>query len=590
MIRNKDVRLLVAVLIYVGMMSFASSASRPAVEMKNGMVVTTHRLASEAGVEILKMGGNAIDAAVAVGYAQAVVNPCCGNIGGGGFMLLHLADGQQHFINFREKAPAQAFRDMYLDAQGKLVPAASLDGYSAVAVPGTVMGMERVLSKYGRLTRQQVMAPAIKLARDGFILTRADTDILAPHTAKFQQDPSAAKIFLKPDGSPWQPGDRLMQTDLARTLTAIARHGQDAFYKGHIPALIERLAKQGHGVIRASDFASYHVTEDTPLTCRYRGYVFTSAPPPSSGGITLCQILNILAGYDLRAMGFGSAASIHVMVEAMRQAYYDRNRYLGDPDFVHNPLDQLLSPAYTEKVRAKILPDRATPSADVHSDIGWQEPTETTHYSIVDKFGNAVSTSYTINGPFGAGVIAPGTGFFLNNEMADFTTKVGSQNLFGLVQGATNGISAGKRPLSSMAPTMVTRHGKLMMVLGSPGGPRIISTIMAAAINIIDHRMPPQAAVNAARFHHQWLPDVVYYEKYGLSPDTLTLLRRMGYQMVAQIPWGAVELILIGLPEPLHTEGTDRSGYDDALSGRIHPGYLYGANDDRRPVGAALGY
>jgi gamma-glutamyltranspeptidase/glutathione hydrolase len=568
----------------------AGAASRPAVEAKNGMVVTSQYLASQVGVDILKMGGNAVDAAVAVGYAQAVVNPCCGNIGGGGFMTIHLADGRDTFINFRETAPAGASRDMYLDAQGQLIKGASLYGYRAVAVPGTVLGMDSALRQYGKLPRQTVMAPAIKLAREGFVLTRADTDILDTSTDMLRRDPEAAKVFLRPDGTPLQPGDRMVQADLARTLQAIAEHGPDAFYKGRIPAAVEQGSARGGGVIKAADFAAYKITESAPITCNYRGYVFVSAPPPSSGGTTLCEILNVLSGYDLRAMGYGSAASVHVMVEAMRHAYMDRNTYLGDPAFVDNPLGRLLGKSYAASIREKIAGDRATPSKQVQPGMAPHEKTETTHYSIVDKDGNAVSTTYTVNGRFGAGVIAPGTGFFLNDEMDDFTTKIGAQNLFGLVQGATNAIEPGKRPLSSMAPTLVTRNGKTYMVLGSPGGSRIITITLETAINIIDHGMAPQEAVDAARIHHQWLPDEVYYEKYGLSPDTLNILRGMGYKMVEQTPWGAAELVLVGLPDGAQPDGAASSGNDASVSGAVRPGYLYGANDERRPAGAALGY
>lgn len=580
----------IAGVLCLGLTAPVWPASRPAVEAQNGMVVTSQYLASQVGVDILKMGGNAIDAAVAVGYAQAVVNPCCGNIGGGGFMTIHLADGRDTFINFRETAPAGASRDMYLDDKGQLVKGASLYGYRAVAVPGTVLGMDTALRQYGRLPRQAVMAPAIKLAREGFVLTRADTDILDTSIGMFRRDPEAARIFLRPDGTPLQPGDRLVQPDLARTLEAIAEHGPDAFYKGRIPQAVEQASTAGGGVLKAADFAAYRITESAPITCNYRGYTFVSAPPPSSGGVTLCQILNILSGYDVRAMGYGSAASVHVMAEAMRHAYMDRNTYLGDPAFVENPIGRLLSPSYAAAIREKILPDRATPSSQVQPGMGPHEKTETTHYSIVDKEGNAVSTTYTVNGRFGAGVIAPGTGFFLNDEMDDFTTKVGAQNLFGLVQGATNSIEPGKRPLSSMAPTLVTRDGKTFMVLGSPGGSRIITITLQTAINVIDHGMAPQEAVDAPRIHHQWLPDEVYYETRGLSPDTLNILRGMGYKMVEQTPWGAAELVLVGLPETAGPAGQASSGNDAAVSGAVRPGYFYGANDERRPAGSALGY
>lgn len=565
------------------------AASVPAVEASHGMVVTSQHLASRIGVDILKMGGNAIDAAVAVGYAQAVVNPCCGNLGGGGFMTIHLADGRDTFLNFREKAPAAASANMYLDAAGNVVKNASLLGYLAVGVPGTVLGLDTAQRQYGRLTRAQVMQPAIKLARDGFILTRADTDILDTSVALFKQDRESAKIFLRRDGSALQPGDRLVQKDLARTLQAIARHGPAAFYRGAIPKAVEQASRRGGGVLTAADFATYQISEAAPVSCTYRGYVFVSAPPPSSGGTTMCQILNTLEGFDLKALGFNSAATIHVMSEAMRHAFMDRNTFLGDPQFVENPLKLLLSKPYAAAIREKISVDKATPSAQVQPGLAPHEKLETTHYSIVDKDGNAVSTTYTINGRFGAVVIAPGTGFFLNDEMDDFTVKLGVKNLYGLVQGATNAIAPHKQPLSSMSPTLVTRDGKTFMVLGSPGGSRIITITLQTALNVIDHGMAPQEAVDAPRIHHQWLPDQVFYETRGVSADSLKILREMGYQMTEQSPWGAAELILIGLPAAAGV-GAASSGNDAAVSGRVRPGFYYGANDGRRPAGAAMGY
>ncbi len=565
------------------------AASTPAVEAKNGMVVTSQYLASQVGTDILKMGGNAIDAAVAVGYAQAVVNPCCGNIGGGGFMTIHLADGTDTFINFRETAPAAASADMYLDKEGKVTKDASLYGYLAAGVPGTVLGMDSAQKKYGKLTRQQVMAPAIKLAREGFVLTRADTDILDTTVKRFRQDTESARIFLRKDGEALQPGDRLIQADLAATLTAISEKGPDAFYQGKIPQAVEAAAKKGGGILTAADFANYKITETAPITCSYRGYKFVSSPPPSSGGVTLCETLNVLEGYDLKGMGFNSAAYIHTLTEAMRHAYMDRNTFLGDPEFVKNPIDRLLSKSYAADIRKQIVANKATPSVEVQPGMQPHEKPETTHYSIVDHDGNAVSTTYTVNGRFGAVVIAPGTGFFLNDEMDDFTVKVGEQNLYGLVQGATNSIAPGKRPLSSMSPTLVTKDGKTFMVLGSPGGSRIITITLQTALNVIDHGMAPQEAVDAPRIHHQWLPDEVYYEQRGVSADSLNLLKTMGYKMVEQNPWGAAELILVGLAG---IEGVSpaNSGNDSAVSGKVREGYLYGANDVRRPAGAATGY
>ena len=580
---------LMASALSLALLQGANAASMPAVEAKNGMVVSSQHLASQVGVDILKMGGNAIDAAVAVGYAQAVVNPCCGNIGGGGFMTIHLAKGEDTFINFRETAPAAASANMYLDEKGNVKKGASLYGYLAAGVPGTVLGLDTAQRKYGKLTRQQVMEPAIRLAREGFILNRGDTDILDTTIAKFRDDPEAARIFLRENGDPLQPGDRLIQTDLANTLESIAQNGPDAFYQGKIPQAVEAAAKKGGGILTAKDFADYRIAETAPITCSYRGYEFVSAPPPSSGGVTLCEILNVLEGYDLKASGFNSAQTIHTLTEAMRHAYMDRNTFLGDPAFVKNPTEKLLSKEYAAEIRKQIQPELATPSSRVQPGMEPHEKPETTHYSIVDHNGNAVSTTYTINGRFGSVVIAPGTGFFLNDEMDDFTVKVGEQNMYGLVQGATNAIAPGKRPLSSMTPTLVTKDGKVFMVVGSPGGSRIITITLQTVLNIIDHGMAPQEAVDAPRIHHQWLPDEVYFEQRGLSADTRKLLQERGYKLVEQTPWGAAELIMVGLPGAAGVS-SESSGNDSAVSGKVREGFIYGANDVRRPSGSAVGY
>lgn len=580
---------LMASALSLALLQGANAASMPAVEAKNGMVVSSQHLASQVGVDILKLGGNAIDAAVAVGYAQAVVNPCCGNIGGGGFMTIHLANGEDTFINFRETAPAAASANMYLDEKGNVKKGASLYGYLAAGVPGTVLGLDTAQRKYGKLTRQQVMEPAIKLAREGFILNRGDTDILDTTIAKFRDDPEAARIFLRQNGDPLQPGDRLIQTDLANTLESIAQNGPDAFYQGKIPQAVEAAAKKGGGILTAKDFADFRIAETAPITCSYRGYEFVSAPPPSSGGVTLCEILNVLEGYDLKASGFNSAQTIHTMTEAMRHAYMDRNTFLGDPAFVKNPTEKLLSKEYAAEIRKQIQPEIATPSSRVQPGMEPHEKPETTHYSIVDHSGNAVSTTYTINGRFGSVVIAPGTGFFLNDEMDDFTVKVGEQNMYGLVQGATNAIAPGKRPLSSMTPTLVTKDGKVFMVVGSPGGSRIITITLQTVLNIIDHGMAPQEAVDAPRIHHQWLPDEVYFEQRGLSADTQKLLQERGYKLVEQTPWGAAELIMVGLPGAAGVS-SESSGNDSAVSGKVREGFIYGANDVRRPSGSAVGY
>jgi gamma-glutamyltranspeptidase / glutathione hydrolase len=542
-----------------------AASGRPA-EAIQGMVVSSQHLASEVGVEIMKAGGNAIDAAVAVGYAEAVVNPCCGNIGGGGFMTLHLADGRNRFINFRETAPGLATPDMYLDSAGKVIEGASLDGWKAVAVPGTVLGLDTALREYGTLPRAEVMAPAIRLARQGFVLVQGDTAIIEAVAPRLRARPDLARIFLRPDGKALQPGDRLVQPDLANTLEAIAKNGPDAFYKGRIGQAAEAASDAGGGILKASDFAAYTITESEPLRCNYRGYVVLSAPPPSSGGTTLCEILNILSGYDMKALGFHTVAAVHVITEAERRAYLDRNTYLGDPSFVANPIARLLSPSYAASIRAAIPAQRAGVSLELRPIAAPQEKAETTHYSILDKAGNAVSVTYTINGYFGAFEMAADTGFLLNDEMDDFTTKPGVPNQFGLVQGAANAIAPGKRPLSSMAPTVVTKNGQVVLVLGSPGGSRIITIVLETLLDIVDYGLSPTEAVNAPRFHHQWLPDEIDTEPFALSTDTVKTLTAMGYQIRPQAHWGAMELIL------------------------ATPHKQYGVNDDRNPAGAAVGY
>ncbi|HEY1898431.1 MAG TPA: gamma-glutamyltransferase [Steroidobacteraceae bacterium] len=570
-----------------------AAAAKPALEAAHGMVVSAQHLASDVGVEILKEGGNAIDAAVAVGYAEAVTNPCCGNIGGGGFMVLHLAkSGRNVFLNFRETAPGAATANMYLGPDGNPVRGASINGYRAVAVPGTVLGLETALARYGSLPRARVMAPAIRLAREGFILTRGDTDILDAGARRFRSDPEAARVFLHPDGSTYQPGERLVQPELARTLEAIARHGADAFYKTGAGATnAKRLAQAMHdhgGIITTQDLAAYTVTEGDPVYCNYRGFEIASAPPPSSGGTTMCEILQILQGYDLKAMGFHSAQAVHVMTEAMRHAYVDRNSLLGDPVFVRNPVEKLLTPEYAALIRAQIDPVRAGSSALIKPGTPPHEKAETTHYSVADAAGNAASVTYTINGFFGAGVMAPGTGYMLNDEMDDFTVKPGVPTLSGLVQGPANAIAPGKRPLSSMAPTLVLKNGRVVMVVGSPGGSRIITITLEVLINLIDYGMEPQEAVNAPRFHHQWLPDVIVAEPYALSADTVQALQARGYSIVEQSPWGAAELIVI--PQVSTSPDRPSSGFDAALGGRMRVGMMYGASDDRRAAGSAAGY
>jgi gamma-glutamyltranspeptidase / glutathione hydrolase len=559
------------------------AASFPALEAGQGMVVSSQALASKAGLEILQRGGNAIDAAVAVGYALAVVHPCCGNIGGGGFMTLKLADGRETFINFRETAPKAATPTMYLDSANNPVQGASLYGYKAVGVPGTVAGLDYAAQKYGILTREIIMQPAINLAKNGYELTRADADIFEAGHALLSKNDEASRLFLN-NGKTLKAGEKHYQTELGYTLEQIAKHGADAFYKGHVAKYVSEASSANGGIITPQDFANYKVQEYTPLTCSYRGFGIISAPPPSSGGVTLCQILGVLEGYDMKAFGYHSAKSVQLMVEAFAHAYADRNAYLGDPDFVNNPIERLLSKDYAAQIRAKI---DAGKSATQNAVL--PEKTETTHYSVMDKFGNAVSVTYTINGLFGSGVAAAGTGFLLNNEMDDFTIKAGVPNLFGLVQGANNAISPHKRPLSSMSPTIVTKDGKVFMVLGSPGGSRIITIVSQVIMNVIDYGMTPQEAVDAPRIHHQGLPVDVFYERFALSPDTLKILADKGYKLTEQTPWGAAELIEVGGVRDAKPTAQS-SGNDAALSGFILKHKLYGANDNRRPAGAASGY
>lgn len=552
----------------------AGAVSPPPVAAEHGMVVTAQHYASDIGVDILKRGGNAIDAAVAVAYALAVVHPCCGNLGGGGFATIHLANGKDTFIDFREKAPAAATEDMYLDAKGNVVPNLSLDGYKAVGVPGTVLGLETMLKRYGTMDRKTVMEPAIHLAEDGYVLTRGDVDILNQATDAFAGQKNVAAIFLD-HGKPWQTGDRLVQHDLAKTLEAIEKDGPDAFYKGSIAEKVAAASKANGGILTAKDFADYTVEETAPVECGYRGYRILSSPPPSSGGTTICEILAVLEGYPMASYGFHSAKGVHLMVEAMRHAYVDRNFSLGDPAFVKNPVEKLISPEHAKAIRAEIKPDAATPSKDVQPGKPPHEGTQTTHFSIVDVKGNAVSLTYTINALFGAKVIAGDTGFFLNDEMDDFTSKPGAPNLFGLVQGKTNAIEPGKRPLSSMSPTIVTKDGKTFMVIGSPGGSRIITITLESILNVVDHGMDIQAAIDAPRVHHQWLPDHISVEPLALSPDTAAKLKAMGYTISDEPFWGAAEGIEIG----------EEKGPDGATRRVLH-----GANDDRRPAGAARGY
>ena len=553
----------------------ASAASQAPVAAENGMVVTAQQLATHVGVDVLKDGGNAIDAAVAVGYALAVVYPAAGNLGGGGFMTLQLADGRKTFLDFREKAPLGATANMFLDRSGNVVPGLSTRGHLAVGVPGTVSGMEMARSKYGTMARAALLAPAIALAERGFKLDQGDIDMLATATDDFRRDPASAAIFLN-QGQPFEVGQTLRQKDLAETLKLIALKGTAGFYQGPTGAAIVESSRAGAGLITQADLDGYQTRELAPVECDYRGYRIVSAPPPSSGGVVICEILNIVEGYPLKELGFRSAQSVHYQIEAMRHAYMDRNSYLGDPDFVKNPLARLLDKGYAAKIRAAIDPNKAGVSNDIRPGVAPHEGSNTTHYSVVDKWGNAVSVTYTLNDWFGAKVTAARTGVILNNEMDDFTSKLGVPNLYGLVQGESNAIQPGKRPLSSMSPTIVTRDGKPVMVLGTPGGSRIITAVAHTILNVIDYGMNVQEAVDATRFHQQWLPDITNIETFAISPDTRKLLEGMGHRFGAPQPANHVAAILVGAP---------------SLGGKpVGMMRFYGANDPRRNSGLALGY
>ncbi len=557
------------------------AATQAPVAAEHGMVVTAQHLATHVGVDVLKAGGNAVDAAVAVGYALAVVYPAAGNLGGGGFMTIQLADGRKTFIDFREKAPLAATADMYLDGDGNVVQGASTYGYLAAGVPGTVAGMERARAEYGTMQRARLLAPAIKYAQQGFVLEQGDIDMLATATEYFRKDPASAAIFLH-RGAPFKAGQKLVQHDLAQTLKLISENGAAGFYQGPVGSAIVASMRAGKGIITQADLNEYSTRELKPVECTYRGYGIVSAPPPSSGGVTLCEMLNILEGYPLQELGYRSAQAVQYQIEAMRHAYVDRNSYLGDPDFVKNPLATLLDKKYAEKIRAMIVADRAgdslliKPGVYPHPSTALQEGNNTTHYSIIDQWGNAVAVTYTLNDWFGAKVTAAGTGVLLNDEMDDFTIKPGVPNQFGLVQGEANAIEPGKRPLSSMTPTIVTRDGKTLMVLGTPGGSRIITVVLLTLLNVIDYGMDIQQAVDAPRFHQQWLPGYTNLEPGAVSPEVQKTLEGWGQKFGPPQEANHVAAILVGAP---------------SLNGKpVGDNRYYGANDTRRNTGLALGY
>jgi len=529
----------------------AAPALRAAVQpahAPHAIVASVHELASQVGVETMQAGGNAVDAAVATGFALAVVHPPAGNIGGGGFMLIRMADGKTHFLDYREKAPAAATREMYLDPQGNVIPDASEIGYKAIGVPGSVAGMVYAEHKYGKLTLKQVMAPAIRLAREGYVLSWEEAgDLQDRHLAEF---PESRRVFQR-NGDFYKAGETFRQPDLARTLQRISQKPDD-FYHGTLARELAAALQKGGGLVTADDLAHYEVKEREPVRGTYRGYEVISAPPPSSGGTVLIESLNILEGYDLRTMGNRSAQSVHYTTEAFRRAFFDRAEFMGDPDFAKIPVAQLIDKKYAAAWRDAIDPAHASPSKDLrrpavfseleqyaasHPPMAPPESDHTTHYSVMDAEGNAVSVTTTINDWFGSRVTADGLGFLLNDEMDDFSAKPGVPNSDGLLQSDTNAIGPGKRPLSSMTPTIVARDGKAVMVLGSPGSSKIITTVANVLMGVVDYGMNIQEAVNAPRFHHQWMPDVVNVEQW-FSPDTINLLRQMGYNVEIGLRYG----------------------------------------------------
>ncbi|WHQ75731.1 gamma-glutamyltransferase [Pantoea sp. Lij88] len=537
------------------------------VKAQHGMVASVDAMATQVGVEILRQGGNAVDAAVAVGFALAVTHPQAGNLGGGGFMLLRTASGRATAIDFREMAPGHASRDMFLDKQGNADSKLSLTSHLASGTPGTVAGLALAAKKYGTLPLSTLLAPAIRLARDGIPVNDALADDLKTYGKEVLiTHPNSKAIFYKPDGTPWQKGDRLVQKNLAHSLQLIARQGPDAFYKGEIADEIAGEMAQHGGLINKADLAAYRAVERTPVSGTYRGYEVFSMPPPSSGGIHIVQILNILENFDLAKMGFGSADAMQVMAEAEKYAYADRSEYLGDPDFVKVPWQALTSKAYARTLAQQIDMAKARPSSEIKP--GKLEPYEsnqTTHFSVVDKQGNAVAVTYTLNTYFGSGIVAGKSGILMNNEMDDFSAKPGTPNVYGLVGGEANAVQPAKRPLSSMSPTIVAKGGKTWLVTGSPGGSRIITTVLQMVVNSIDFGMNVAEATNAPRFHHQWLPDQLRVEK-GFSPDTLRLLEAKGQHVKVLPSMGSTQSIMIG-PDGMLYGASDPRSIDDLSAG-----------------------
>jgi gamma-glutamyltranspeptidase/glutathione hydrolase len=547
------------------LLTISTHAARQPVRARHGMVVAMEAIAADVGVAVLQKGGNAVDAAVAVGFAMAVTHPFAGNIGGGGYMLIRLADGRTTFIDFRERAPQKSSHDMYLDAKGNPTRD-SIEGWRSSGVPGTVRGLELAVSKYGKRTWAENMAPAVELATKGFPVSYPLAEGLKG-SRSLASSPESKRIFQK-NGAFFDIGETLTQPELAQTLARISKNGANEFYEGETARRFAAEMASHGGVITLDDLKNYKAIERTPLSGTYHGYTIVTSPPSSSGGTALLEMLGILDTTGYEKGGAGSASSIHYLAESMRRAYADRNEYVGDPDFVKVPIAGLLDPSYLAKLRSSIDPERATPSDQVRpGKPTGTEQMETTHYSVVDAEGNAVAVTYTLNGGYGNGITVPGLGFLLNNEMDDFTSKPGTPNMFGLVQGEANAIQPGKRPLSSMTPTIVLKDGNLFMTAGAPGGSRISTAVLQVILNVIDFGMNVQDAVDAPRVHHQWLPDKLSLER-GISPDTVALLRSRGYD-VDYTPG-----VVLAQVAAIVSDG----------------GWLQGASDGRSAAGKAVGY
>ena len=572
----KSIKVIFTLLILITLLTLQSACtnSPQPINSKNGMVVTTSSYASKVGIEILKKGGNAIDASVAVGFAFAVTYPYAGNIGGGGFMVIHLADGKNTTIDFREKAPLSAYKDMYLNEAGEFDPELSQTGTTSAGVPGSVAGLIYALEKYGTLSLSEVIQPAIDLAKNGWKLEERDSRLFNNSIALFEKYPSTKKIFMK-DSTTYKEGELFVQKDLAQTLEQIKEKGIDGFYKGNVAELLVKQVKTLGGYITLEDLEKYQPLEREPIIGCYRGYQVVSMPPPSSGGIALVELLNILENYNLAEENWGSSQYIHHLVEAMKYVYADRTYHLGDADFYPVPKEQLISKNYAKTIFNKIdeAKNIAVPSTEIKKldAVSIHESTETTHYSVYDSYGNAVSTTTTINSAFGSGIVVDGAGFLLNNEMDDFSGKPGTQNQFGLLGTEANSIQPEKRMLSSMTPTIILKDNKPFIILGSPGGSTIITVVLQVILNCVDFKMNIREAIEKPRIHHQWIPDSLYYEQNALSKDVKNELYEMGYALVDN----NVDQQVLGIVEGIMIDNRNK--------------IIFGASDPRGG-GLAIGY